>query len=58
MKKYMSCIEEVINIPILQERFRIAVKQGYLPQIVDELVRQSKVEFNIDEQDEDEDEKA
>lgn len=54
VKKYMSCIEEVINIPILQERFRIAVKQGYLPQIVDELVRQSKVEFNIDEQDEDE----
>ena len=54
VKKYMCCIEEVINIPILQERFQIAVKQGYLPQIVDELVRQSKIEFNIDEQDEDE----
>lgn len=55
VKKYMSCIEEIINIPLLQERFQVAVKQGYLTQIMDEVVRQSKVEFNIDEQDEGED---
>lgn len=47
--KYMTCIEEVINIPILQERFRIAVRQGCLSQIMTEIVRQSKVEFNYDE---------
>lgn len=50
----MDCIEEVINIPVLRERFQLAVKQGYLTEIMDEVVRQSKVEFNIEEPDEDE----
>ncbi|MFC1548030.1 restriction endonuclease [Candidatus Neomarinimicrobiota bacterium] len=45
--KYMSCIEEVINIPILRKRLLDAVEKGYLNQILDEIVRQSKVEFNI-----------
>jgi len=56
VKKYMSCIEEIINIPLLQERFHIAVEKGYITQIIDEVVRQSKVEFNIYEQDETKDE--
>jgi hypothetical protein len=43
---YMACIEEIINIPVLQERFRHAESQGYLPQILNEIVKQSKVEFN------------
>ena len=47
---YMSCIEEIINIPVLQERFRQAEGQGYLPQILDEIVKQSKVEFNYSEE--------
>lgn len=46
---YMACIEEIINIPVLQERFRQAEGQGYLPQILDEIVKQSKVEFNYAE---------
>lgn len=46
VEKYMDCIEEVINIPILNIRFREAVKQGYLNKILDEIVLQSKVEFN------------
>ncbi|MBU1122141.1 MAG: restriction endonuclease [Candidatus Omnitrophica bacterium] len=46
VKKYMACIEEVINIPILQERFRTGVIQGYLVKIINEIVRQSKIEFN------------
>lgn len=55
--KYMACIEEVINIPILQERFRAGVAQGYLNGIMTEIVRQSKVEFNFEEpDDEDNDE--
>lgn len=49
VEKYMACIEEVINIPILQERFRTGVSQGYLNKIMDEIVLQSKVEFNYDE---------
>jgi hypothetical protein len=47
---YMACIEEIINIPVLQERFRHADSQGYLPQILDEIVKQSKVEFNFAEE--------
>lgn len=52
--KYMDCIEEVINIPTLTDRFHEAVKQGYLNKILDEIVTQSKVEFNYEES-EDED---
>lgn len=47
--KYMNCIEEVVNIPTLNERFNSAVKQGYLNKILDEIVIQSKVEFNYEE---------
>ena len=47
--KYMECIEEVINIPTLNERFKDAVKQGYLKPVLDEIIVQSKVEFNYDE---------
>ena len=46
VEKYMACIEEVINIPILNERFNEAVKQGYLNNILNEILVQSKVEFN------------
>jgi hypothetical protein len=51
--KYMACIEEVINIPILTERFIEASRQGYLNDILDEIIKQSKVEFHYDEDDED-----
>lgn len=51
--KYMACIEEVINIPILQERFKSGIAQGYLKDIMSEIVKQSKVEFNYEEPDED-----
>ncbi|HEX42180.1 MAG TPA: restriction endonuclease [Phycisphaerales bacterium] len=50
--RYMACIEEVVNIPVLQERFHRAVAQGYLGAIMDEIVRQSKVEFNYEDSDE------
>ncbi|MEQ1733305.1 MAG: restriction endonuclease [Bacteroidia bacterium] len=51
VEKYMSCIEEIINIPILNARFNDAVKQGYLNNILDEIVLQSKVEFNYTAED-------
>ena len=49
--KYMACIEEVINIPILNVRFNEAIKKGYLNSILDEIVMQSKVEFNYTDED-------
>ena len=56
VEKYMNCIEEVINIPILNIRFKEAIKLGYLNNILHEIVIQSKVEFNYeDEEDSSED---
>lgn len=60
--KYMDCIEEVINIPVLRERFTKAIGQGYLKDVLGEIICQSKAEFNYedpgepdaDEDDEDE----
>jgi hypothetical protein len=43
---YMACIEEIINIPTLRERFAEAAGRGCLPAILGEIVKQSKVEFN------------
>lgn len=51
IERYMDCIEEIINIPTLQERFRIAVSKGYLGQILEEIIIQSKVEFNFADDD-------
>lgn len=50
VEKYMACIEEVINIPMLNIRFNAAVEQGYLNRILDEIVLQSKVEFNYSDE--------
>jgi hypothetical protein len=49
VEKYMDCIEEIINIPTLTIRFRDVVRQGYLNKILDEIILQSKVEFNYEE---------
>ena len=46
--KYMSCIEEIINIPTLKERFSTAKAEGHLKDILDEIILQSKVEFNYE----------
>jgi hypothetical protein len=54
--KYMSSIEEIINIPLLRERFEEAIKRGSRDKILDEIILQSKVEFNYEEIDVDEDE--
>ena len=45
VSRYMKCIEEIINIPILLGRFKEAVEQQYLADILDEIVKQSRVEF-------------
>ena len=48
VEKYMNCIEEIINIRVLINCFQTAQAQGYLRQILDEVVLQSKVEFNYE----------
>lgn len=49
VEKYMNCIEEIINLPELQKRLSDATSQGYLRQILDEIIIQSKVEFNYED---------
>lgn len=52
VKKYMDCIEELINIPKLKTIFENVCQQGELSSILKEIILQSKVEFNYEEDDE------
>lgn len=46
IKRYMESIEEVINIPELMRRFDITLKQGKATEVIEEIVLQSRLEFN------------
>lgn len=52
---YMEAVEEIINVPQLMVAFSTVVESGHLQEVMDEIVTQSKVEFNYsDQQDEEE----
>ena len=44
---YMKAVEEVINVRDLVDAFAEVVKSGQLQNVMDEIVVQSKVEFNV-----------
>ena len=46
VNKYMECIEEIINIPKLQDCFEATIANGHLNDVLREIIMQSKVEFN------------
>jgi hypothetical protein len=46
VNRYMDSIEDIVNIPQLINLFNEAVKMGYLNNILNEIIIQSKVEFN------------
>lgn len=48
VERYMSCIEEIINVPELLARFQTVAAQGYLNDTLQEIIKQSKVEFNYE----------
>jgi len=50
VEKYMNCIEEVIDLSVLRERLQTAASLGYLRDILNEIVIQSKIEFNYEEE--------
>jgi len=52
VKRYMECIEELINIPRLKEIFSAVKNRGDVSAVLDEIILQSKVEFNFDENEE------
>lgn len=51
VNRYMDCIEELINIPRLKEIFEVIKNRGDVSAVLDEIVLQSKVEFNFEEDD-------
>ena len=50
VESFMKSIEEVINISTLQERLNTTIEQGYLKNILKEIILQSRVEFNYEEE--------
>ncbi len=50
--RYMDCIEEIINNVMLIEYFEEVIASGKAGQLVDEIILQSKVEFNVEDEEE------
>lgn len=47
VNRYMNCVEELVNIQKLLDRFDEVVLEGNLKEVVDELVTQTRMEFNL-----------
>lgn len=50
INKYMSCIEEIINVNNLMDIFSDLNNNGKIQSIINEIIIQSKVEFNYEEE--------
>ena len=50
VNKYLECIEEIINIPTLLKYFQELEQNGMASNILSEILLQSKVEFNYEEE--------
>ncbi len=48
---YMEAIEEIINVDSLIQSFKLVVQSGKLELVMTEIINQSKVEFNYEEDD-------
>ncbi len=48
LEKYMSCVEEIINIDTLLKYLATAIGEGKTQQIIEDIVTQSQVEFDIE----------
>ncbi len=47
----MNAIEEIINVNDILKAFNVVVRSNLLQSVMDEIINQSKVEFNYDEDD-------
>ena len=47
VNRYMDCVEELLNIQILLDRFDEVVANGKLNEVVNELITQTRMEFNL-----------
>ena len=55
VERYMQAVEEVINIPGIVGMFEALVSAGRLEEVMAEIIRQSRVEFNYSDEDDEED---
>lgn len=53
VKKYIESVEEVINIPMLMEIFEQVLKAGKGASVIEDIVLQSRVEFNVEAEEQD-----
>ncbi|MFM6465326.1 MAG: restriction endonuclease [Planktothrix sp.] len=53
VQKYMESVEEVINIPELMSHFDRVLERGKGAAVIEEIVFQSRVEFNVEAEEED-----
>lgn len=53
VKKYIESVEEVINIPRLVEIFEQVLEAGRGASVIKEIVLQSRVEFNVEAEEQD-----
>jgi hypothetical protein len=49
----MDCIEEIINIDSLKQSLDKIEKENNLGNVLSEIIKQSKVEFNYEDEEED-----
>jgi len=49
VQRYMECVEEIINIPLLEKRLNDIVDDGRIGSVIDEILIQSKVEFSYED---------
>lgn len=48
VKRYLDCVEEVINLEELMIRLDTVLKKGYGEYVINEIVLQSRIEFNVE----------
>ena len=50
VEAYMKCVEDVVNIPTLLDSFEHVISSGRLMSVMNEIIVQSKLEFNYNEE--------
>ena len=55
VNKYVQSVEGIINLEKLKEAFEFVEAKGKVNDVLNEILKQSKVEFNYEEEEEDED---
>lgn len=50
VEKYIECVEEIINVPMLVAHFESIVSSQKISPVIEEIILQSRVEFNVEEE--------